>query len=149
MYSYCRPKEQILNYATWQLRSDENEHCYTIEKGKQHGSGIVVKLSGIDTRTQAETMVRNEVWVPTEELLELADEEYYWFQLTGLSVVTVNGEALGNVVRLMETGANDVLVVSSESDSKEVLIPYIQNDVVKSIDLSKKLITVDWHPDYI
>ena len=149
VYSYSRPVEQILNYSTWQLRTSKTKQTCQIEDGKPHGSGIIAKLSGIDTRTQAECLVRAEIWVSAEELSELPEGEYYWYQLTGLRVVTQDGEFLGNVVRIMETGANDVLVINNDSGSNELLIPYIQDDVIKDVDLNQKLIIVDWSPDYI
>ncbi len=148
VFSYCRPKEQILNYATWQLLKAEETHTYRVENGKQHGNGIITKLKGIDTRTQAEKLVGAEIWVSKEDLLELLEGDYYWFQLTGLKVFTTDGEYLGTVTRLLETGANDVLVIANES-AEEILIPYIKDEVVKSVDLNQKLITVAWQADYI
>ena len=149
MYSYCRPKEQILDYPLWQLRDNENEQTYKLEEGKQHGTGIIAKLSKVDTRNQAEALVHSEIWVSTKELLVLPEGEYYWFELTGLNVVTLDGQSLGSVIRLMETGANDVLVVANDSDADEILIPYIRDEVIKKVDLNKKCITVDWQPDYL
>lgn len=83
------------------------------------------------------------------ELLELLDGEFYWFQLIGLQVVTTDGQSLGSVVRMLETGANDVFVIKDESDANEILIPYIKDEVVKSVDLKQAVITVDWQSDYI
>ena len=144
VYSYCRPLEQILEYATWQLHHANQQSSYTLENGKTHGSGVIAKLSGIDTRTQAESLVGAEIWVSTEELPTLADSEFYWFQLIGLSVITLDGQALGIVQRLMETGSNDVLVVTNDSATNEILVPYIWGEVVKNVDLDQKILIVDW-----
>ncbi len=141
--------EQILDYSQWQLHKAEVVSNHTIENGKLHGSGIIAKLTGVDTRNTAEAIVGSEIWVLTAELPKLANGEYYWYQLLGLKVITTDGKTLGNVARLMETGANDVLVVTSETDASEILIPYIQNQVIKNIDLSGKLIIVDWQADFI
>lgn len=148
VFSFCRPKEQILDYSNWELRTPNNADVYELQEGKLHGNNIVAKLQNIDDRTQAETLVRAEIWVVKSELPDLREEEYYWFQLEGLTVITVDGEQLGQVKRMMETGANDVIVVQDEIDKQEFLIPYVREQVVKRVDLEKKTITVDWQKDY-
>ena len=148
VFSYCRPKTQILDYKTWQLRTNGNEKSYLLQQGKKHGNRIIAKLSGIDTRTQAQRLVPAEIWVPTFELSKLPADEYYWYQLTDLNVVTVDGQILGKIKRLIETGANDVLVVKSNPDSEEILIPYIRGDVVKEVNLDQQLMIVDWQTDF-
>lgn len=147
IFSYCRPKEQILDYTTWQVRTREHEKSYVLEQGKQHGNGIIAQLQGIDTCTQAETLKAAEIWVATTELSDLPAGEYYWYQLMGLKVVGVNGQSLGIIDRLLETGANDVLVVKS-AIAEEILIPYIRGDVVKEVDLDQKMVTVAWQVDF-
>ncbi len=148
VFSYCRPRAQIFDYKTWQLRIDDNEKSYALEQGKPHGNGIIAKLSGIDTRTQAETLAAAEIWVSTSKLSKLPAGEYYWYQLTGLKVVTVDGQILGKIERLLQTGANDVLVVKSDPDSEEILIPYIRGDVIKEVDLDQQLMIVDWQTGF-
>ncbi len=148
-FSYSRPKAQILTYATWRLRLNGSERCYSLAQGKRHGNSIIAKLSGIDTRTQAATLVAAEIWIPTSELSTLSSGEYYWYQLTGLTVVTVDEQILGKVRNLIETGANDVLVVQDDARAQELLIPYIYRDVIKDVDLDRRLITVDWQTDYV
>ena len=69
---------------------------------------------------------------------------YYWVDLIGLSVVNREGIALGTVIALMETGANDVLVVQGE---RERLIPFVLGRVVLDVDLEAGVIEVDWLPD--
>ena len=71
--------------------------------------------------------------------------EYYWMDLIGLSVETQQGDLLGTIKQIMETGANDVLVVHGD---RERLIPYIQDRVIKQIDLDNGLMTVDWDADF-
>lgn len=148
IYSFCRPKEQILNYAKWQLRTPGNANVYELQEGKLHSNKVVAKLNNIDDRTLAEALVRSEIWVAKSELPDLVDDKFYWFQLEGLTVITVDGEQLGRVKKMMETGANDVIVVQGEIDKEEILIPYVREQVVKRVDLEKKTITVDWQKDY-
>ena len=148
IFSFCRPKEQILDYSRWELRTLNNADVYVLQEGKLHGNGIVAKLQNIDDRTQANTLVRAEIWVAKSELPDLAKDEFYWFQLEGLTVISVDGVQLGRVKRMMETGANDVIVVQDETEKQEILIPYVREQVVKRVDLEKRIITVDWQKDY-
>ncbi len=148
IYSFCRPKEQILDYAKWQLRKPGNANVYELQEGKLHSNKVVAKLNNIDDRTLAESLVHSEIWIAKIELPDLVDNEFYWFQLEGLTVITVDGEQLGRVKKMMETGANDVIVVKDEIDKEEILIPYVREQVVKRVDLEKKTITVDWQKDY-
>ena len=71
--------------------------------------------------------------------------EYYWSDLQGLEVVTLQGESLGTVDHLLETGANDVLVVTGE---RERLIPFVLGQVVDDVDLERGEIRVDWDRDF-
>jgi len=148
IFSFCRPKEQIFDYSKWELRTSSNVNVYGLQEGKLHGNGVVAKLQNIDDRTQAETLVRAEIWVAKSELPDLAKDEFYWFQLEGLVVINIDGEQLGRVKRMMETGANDVIVVQNDTEKQEILIPYVREQVVKCVDLEKKTITVDWQKDY-
>lgn len=148
IHSFCRPKEQILEYASWDLRLGRLENSYQPDQGRAHGHGVVVHLSGIDTRTQAETLKRARIWVSTRQLAPLPAGEYYWYQLIGLEVNTVSGQGLGKIERLMETGTHDVLVVKGGTSDSEVLIPYLPGEVVKEVDLEHGRMTVDWQLEF-
>ena len=82
--------------------------------------------------------------MPREALPEAAENEYYWSDLIGLEVVNVQGEVLGKVTDLLETGANDVLVVEGE---RERLLPFTAQVILK-VDLAAGRINVDWGADY-
>jgi len=103
-----------------------------------------VQLEGWQDREAARELIGTEIAIRPEQLAELDSGEYYWHQLEGLSVVNAAGEELGIVARVMETGANDVLVVRS---NRERLIPYTPNTIVE-VDLSAGKIQVDWELDF-
>ncbi len=71
--------------------------------------------------------------------------EYYWFDLVGLRVVTVDDVDLGRVTAMMETGANDVLVVQGD---RERLIPMVADEFVTAVDLEAGTIRVEWDPEF-
>jgi 16S rRNA processing protein RimM len=105
----------------------------------------VAALESIDSRELAAQWVDHEIAIHCEQLLPPNPGEYYWADLIGLRVLTEQGVALGQIERLLETGANDVLIVQGE---RERLIPFLTGLVVKDIDLTQGLLTVDWDPDF-
>lgn len=89
--------------------------------------------------------MNTEIGVRRDQLPATAPDEYYWNDLLGLEVMNLQGEPLGRVDHLIETGANDVLVVRGE---RERLIPFVLNQVVMRVDLKAGEIEVDWDKDY-
>lgn len=151
VYSYTDPLEGILKYRNWTAVFDGKRVPVTLEEGRRHGPGIVVKLRGVDDRDLALTYCGADLVVPTSDLPPLPEGEYYWHQLEGLVVESVEGENLGRVSHLIETGSNDVLVVQATErsiDQRERLIPYLPGQVVKSVDLTEGLIRVDWDVEF-
>ncbi len=153
--SYTQPKSNIIDYSPWYVKlpgqnKDEQYQLVKPEQIRVHGKGVVALLADCPDRTAAEGLKNSEIAILSEQLPEQADDEYYWHELIGLNVSTINDIALGNVSDLIETGANDVLVVEQklETKTKTRLIPFIRPDVVSKIDLEMNLIVVDWDPDF-
>jgi len=107
---------------------------------KPHKQIILLSLKGITTISQAEPLIGSELFISKANLPKLEDETYYWFDIRGLSVFTINDEYIGRVESIIPTGSNDVFVV--KGGDKEILIPGIES-VVLSIDINKKIMTVD------
>jgi 16S rRNA processing protein RimM len=143
--SYTEPRGNIVTFGRWTLRLRGADHAFEVERGHEHGGGVVAKLSGIDDRDRARDCVGADVVVERERLPEVEPGEYYWTDLEGLEVRTTAGVVLGTVERLFATGAHDVVVVAGTS---ERLIPFVIGPVVKRVDLEAGLIEVDWSPDY-
>ncbi len=110
----------------------------------QHGQHIAVRLGDISDRDGATRMRHKQIAVERETLPPTASGEYYWHDLQGLQVKNLQGESFGEVVDLIETGANQVLVVRGET---ELLIPVLDG-VIASVDLPGRNMVVDWQADY-
>lgn len=100
-----------------------------------------LKLVGIDSRAQAERLVGGELQIPRTKVLPLPADSFYIFDLIGLNVYTQAGELLGEVVEVLQPGANDVYVVRNQSD-RELLIPALKQ-VVKQIDVAGRRMVVE------
>ncbi len=152
IFSYTDPMDQILDYPEWTLTRDGEVKTVRADKGKSHGKGMIAHLEGVNDRATAETFAGFEIRVERAQLPELAEGEYYWWQLEGCSVINTEGRDLGRVSHLISAGgANDVMIVHStdpQDSQHERLIPYVPGVSVESVDLDAERITVDWDPDF-
>ena len=150
--SYTDDPEGIFSYNPWLLNKDGQWQSTEIVDWRRHNKSLIVRLSGIEDREQAQAMTHTEIAVEENALPELEGDDYYWKDLIGMTVVNEKGYDMGQVVDLMETGANDVLVVKANRQDafgqKERLLPFLMDDVIKQVDLQTKKILVDWDPGF-
>jgi 16S rRNA processing protein RimM len=144
VYSYTEPREAVLNYDSWLLDRKDGWQEARVAEGQRHGKTVIAHIEGYDDRDQAAALVGIEIGVPRDAMPETADGQYYWSDLEGLRVLHRDGTELGEVAHLIETGANDVMVVKGEV---ERLIPFVLDKVVIGVDLAKGEIEVDWEWD--
>ena len=145
LFSYTEPKDNILSYKNWVLKKNGQDKTVKAIGGQVQGKGIVAQIDGINDRDQALNLMGWDVYISHEQLPTLAQNEYYWADLIGLDVENLEGFQLGKVDSLIETGANDVLVVKGE---RELAVPFLQGQTVKSIDLAAGKMIVDWDADF-
>lgn len=113
----------------------------TVELARQHKGFILVKFVGYDNINDVQTFRDHELMVSGKEQQPLEDGQYYYHQIIGLSVKTVDGEELGTIKEILSPGANDVWVVQRDG-KKDLLLPVI-DDVVKDVDLDAGEVTVE------
>ena len=144
VFSYTKPRVNILNYSPWSIDVDGELQKIEIKNGREQSKTIVAHISGIDTREDSQKLIGKDIYIDKEQLPELNEDQYYWHELIGFTVLNQNKESLGLVDYFVETGANNVLVVKGK---KEHWIPYIEPYLV-SVDSKKKEIFVDWDKDF-
>lgn len=145
VHSHTRPAERLFDYPLWGLGESGHLREVTVEAAQPQGKGWIARLSGIADRDAAADLAGATVSVPRAMLPRAEEGAYYWVDLIGLRVMGIQGFDFGRVDSLMETGANDVLVVQGD---EERLIPFVQPDVIQKIDLNAGVIEVDWDPDF-
>jgi len=154
VHSDTEPENNIFQYSPWWLKTRFGVKPYECDSFRAHGNGWVAHLEGIDDRDQAELLARAEIAIERDQLPDLQTGEYYWSQLVGLRVVshfTGAEQDFGVVSKMLETGANDVLVVQGDEqsfDQKERLIPYVPDEFVTSVDTKAGVIRVNWDPEF-
>lgn len=149
--SFTQNADDIFDYSPWLLNSGAGYQNIKVDQWRHHGKSLVAKLESIDDRNAAELIKNVEISILQSQLPEL-DNDYYWKDLIGMSVITTKGYDMGMVKDLFETGANDVMLVKANINDafgqKERLLPFLHEDVVKEVNLTGNTITVDWDPSF-
>ncbi|WP_132258825.1 ribosome maturation factor RimM [Paucimonas lemoignei] len=148
---YSADADALLHAKTWWLDKPEFRDVEVMQ-AKTHGGDTVARLMGVADRNAAEALKGATVQISRRHFPVLDNDEYYWVDLIGLSVDNLQGEALGQVIDLMDNGAHPILRVApptgpEEKPVPEMLIPFV-DQFVKTVDLADKKITVDWGRDY-
>jgi 16S rRNA processing protein RimM len=146
VYSYTEPRENILHYSPLFLSRHGEWIELELTGGHLQGKGVVMGIRNVTDRDQVQPLIGAELAIIKDQLEPAEEDDFYWNDLMGLSVINLQGEMLGKVDHLMETGANDVLVVKDGREQR--LIPFVLDQVVTHVDLEKGQIQVDWGIDF-
>lgn len=142
---FLEDPDHVYDFKAWQVQFPGKSqfvpfHDFEIhEKGEQ----FYIQFKGVTDRDECRQFTHALLAIPREELPALEADEFYWSDLEGLSVYNQNDKLIGVVDHLMETGANDVMIVNTPA-GKQTLIPYVYGQIVLSVDLPSKKIVVDW-----
>ena len=160
------PPEDLLHHDTWLLERAGAWRPAAVRSARPHGSVLVAHLDGVEDRDAAAELAGTRIGLPRDALPALDDGQYYWVDLIGLEVLDEGGESLGVVRKMIETGANDVMVVGPGSDpgsdsdgppapgggrggtwATERIIPFVTGSVVREVDLDAGRVRVSWPVD--
>ena len=153
VFSYTEQVEAVFAYEPWWIDTKAGRQQFIVDEWKRHGDGLVVHIKGVDDRDEARSWCNQDISIDKSLLPSLIQGDFYWHQLVGLSVVShFDGQhiRLGVVKALLETGANDVLVIKGDTqsiDREERLIPYVQQ-FVTHVDMATQNIDVIWDPEF-
>lgn len=150
--SFTEPPENLFSYRPWWISDRDGWRKIDVDHCRPRQSGLVAHINGIDDRDAAQALCQRDVLVERGGFPRLGSGDYYWHDLMGLAVYSlVGGERvpLGRVTALIETGANDVLVVTGSDGpgKRERLIPYA-DPFLRRVDLGQAEIEVDWDPEF-
>ncbi|HKQ25342.1 MAG TPA: ribosome maturation factor RimM [Burkholderiales bacterium] len=134
----------LLGYPEWWLARDGEWRQHRIVESAVHGTLVLARVEGCTDREAAAALKGVEVGIPRRLLPANREGEYYWTDLLGMEVLNRRGERLGRVAKVLETGANDVLVLEGE---KELLIPFVDSVILK-VEVARGRLSVDWELDY-
>jgi 16S rRNA processing protein RimM len=152
VHSDTNPRENIVSYRSWWIEQAGHWREVRVVQGRSQGKTIVAQLEGISSPEQAGALAGVRVAVSRASMPVPGEGEYYWVDLVGMLVRTVEGVLVGPVSRLFETGANDVVVITDQRDGRdgsgEILVPWLVPDVITDVNVENRIITIDWDPDF-
>lgn len=146
VHSDTQPRTNITHYRRLFLQQKQAWQAWQVTSGRQQGKYILLKLAGCSSCNQAEALVGAQLAIASADLSKTTEPgQFYWADLIGLAVINTQGESLGVVDHLLETGVHDVLVLIGD---QERLIPFVWEKIIKQVDLSTQQIQVDWGVDF-
>ncbi|WWO96753.1 MAG: ribosome maturation factor RimM [Candidatus Dasytiphilus stammeri] len=148
--SYTDKKENIISYQPWIIHLNNEYHEIKLEDWKTGKSSFIIKIKGYNTREESSKFSNTNIIGDSSVFPLLEDGEYYWTELIGCHVITKEGCNLGTVLELLSTGSNDVLVVHSSliKNKQQLLIPFIKQEVIKTIDIFSRYIEITWEKKF-
>lgn len=150
--SYTDVDEDIFAYSPWLLAKQGKWQPVKVAEWRRHNKGLIVRFEAVTDRDLAQPYTGMEIAIEPDQLPALAEDEFYWRDLIGMTVVNTEGYDMGKVDQLMATASNDVMVVKANSNDafgrSERLIPFIQSQYVQAVNKSENRIVVDWPSDF-
>lgn len=143
--SHTRPADNLLDFEALEAGGEGDWRPLRMVEARRHGKTLIGRMEGYEDRDRAAELVGKDLAVRRHQLPETVPGELYWVDLIGLEVINLRGQRLGRVRELVETGAEDVLVLESD---RERLVPFSRGRVVREVDLDAGRILVDWELDY-
>lgn len=150
--SFTEQNDNIFHYSPYFTIIQSTWKSIYLDQWKLIGKHYIVKIRGISNRDSAQLLSRCNIIIDDTQFPRINNDEYYWRDLIGCAVITVPGVLLGNIVSIIETTANDVLVVKMHQSNphriKNCLIPFLIKRVIKNINFITHIVTVDWDPNF-
>ncbi|TVS13738.1 MAG: 16S rRNA processing protein RimM [Wenzhouxiangella sp.] len=146
VYSWTDPPEALFDYRPWLVGQEQRQ--VELSDWRRSGKRLLASLAGVDTPERVAELTGQDIHVPRSLLPPLEAGSYYWHDLVGLEVINLQDLCWGRIQRMLPTGAHDVMEISGGS-SPNVLIPFVQPDVVRQVDLEAGRVTVDWPEDWV
>jgi len=143
VFSHTQPREEITKYKLIYVYLQGFYELIDNSEWNSSGKNILLKLDKTSDRESASKYINSDLVINRANLPELPDGRYYWNDLEGMQVKNIHGNSLGTISHMIETGSNDVIVLSDER-----LIPFVLDDVVKEVDLKNRTIIVEWDWDW-
>ena len=138
--SFTSQAEAIADYAP--LSDEDGSNLYELRVLRSIKNGLAVRLSGVTNKEQADALRGIKLFVPRVRLPQLPDDEYYYSDLIGMTVLDSGGTELGQIKSVQNHGATDLLEVQCPDHSATVLLPFTRA-MVPNVDLTARRVITD------
>lgn len=132
IWSYAESVESFLRVSELLVQGQDGPTALPLQEVKEHRKGVLLTFRGRDRIEDVESLVGLTLYVHKSDLPSLEEDEYYWYELIGMEVLTDTGRSVGRVEKVMNTGHHDVYVVTR--GGREVLVPAVR-EVVREVDV--------------
>lgn len=133
--SFTANAGDILNYGA--LYTRDQEHEYKPKILSESGSVVIAKFPDINTRNQAEKMIKTELYIEKDRLPEPEEGEYYYTDLIGMTVLTTNNEPYGRIITVHNFGAGDIVEIELDATAGKIMHSF-KNSIFPTIDITNK-----------
>ncbi|CAL4043477.1 ribosome maturation factor RimM [Buchnera aphidicola] len=148
LFSFTENKNDIFKYYPWFIKNNNKWTILNLEYKKNNKHFFLIKIKNINNRNEAKKLTNCMILIEKKILPLLKKNEYYWNELLNFKIISTTGCHLGQVDKFLRTQSYDILVIKNYKKNKmiETLIPFIDNEIIKNIDIINTTITVDWNP---
>ena len=138
--SFCADPQAIADYTP--LYTEDGRAFAQLVLTGQLKNGFTARIDGVVTKEDADALRNTNLYAERDMMPSLPDDEYYYADLIGLTIVDTGGQKLGTVKNVMDHGAGDLLEVIVPQQAETVLLPFTQA-AVPTVDLAAKRIVAD------
>lgn len=138
LHSFTEPADNLFAYSPWYIQSSPNASWTPVAScdSKPHKEAYVAQINGIDDRDEAQLLTGALIGVARDSIPDPQQDEYFWHDLIGSEVTNQQGDVLGQVAELMETGAHPILSIKAKGAKRDLLVPFTE-EYVLSVDAKK------------
>ncbi|WAI18640.1 MAG: ribosome maturation factor RimM [Buchnera aphidicola (Acyrthosiphon caraganae)] len=146
IFSFTEEQEKIFNYLPWFFLKEKKWTKIQINNWKNHKNNFVVQIKNISDRSIVRKFTNSDIIISKYTLPVLQKNDYYWNDIIDCKVFNLDQIYLGTVINLMRIKNNDILILKNESKKfkKNILIPFIENHIIKNVNIKNKFILVQW-----
>jgi len=145
--SFTEEPQKIFDYLPWFFFKEGQWTKIQIQNWKKHKNNFIVHIKGISDRSIIRNFTNADIMISKRTLPILKKNNYYWNDIINYKVFDINKNYLGIVIDLIRTKNNDILVVENKFNisKKNILIPFIENKIIKNVNTNNKFILVQWN----
>ncbi|CAL4322459.1 Ribosome maturation factor RimM [Buchnera aphidicola (Chaitophorus sp. 3695)] len=142
MFSFTENKKSIFKYNPLFYCKKNIIYSLKIIQWKTIKNYFLIKIQNINNRNKASSFKNINIFIYSEQIKK-KNNEYLWREILSCQVFNINKNFLGIVINIIRTHTNDILVIK-KNDYKEILIPFVKKKIIKTINIKKKIILVNW-----
>ncbi|QCI24106.1 ribosome maturation factor RimM [Buchnera aphidicola (Macrosiphoniella sanborni)] len=147
IFSFTEEKEKIFSYLPWFFYKEKKWTKIIVDDWKKYKNNFIIHIKEISNRSIIKKFTNSDIIISQYTLPKLKKNNYYWTDIINCQVFNIDKNYLGKVIELTRTKNNDILIIQNpfKISKKNILIPFVENTIIKNIKINNKLIIVQWN----